>query len=314
MDPLAKRLNTKPNSGLPMNSSAKVMHVVLDFDGTCTQIPKVWETYLELYFKGLVEAGFKITGNEWHEACAAVQKHSPHAGWTVAGCPAAPAAADPYILADEAARLTLRRRGDRTPLSPEVHAKAYGAAPAPWREESLDTFSQLIDRGLRLHFVSNSSTAVITERLKELLANGTSLAEKISVQSDAGKFRVCELDWDDKTSSLSSEARARFGALPIAWDGERAKSIGRPIYLRRGAYFDAISRVFSGDFTLLPNTVFCGDIWEMDLAMPHALGANVHLLDRAAPFNTYEHEKRAIETYGQRAKASDDLSGLLAWL
>jgi hypothetical protein len=200
-------------------------------------------------------------------------------------------------------------------VSPEIHAKAYGTAPAPWREEALDTFSQLIDRGLRLHFVSNSSTAVITERLKELLANSTSLADKISVQSDAGKFRVCELDWDDKTSSLSPEARARFGALPIAWDGgERAKSIGRPIYLRRGAYFDAISRVFSGDFTLLPNTVFCGDIWEMDLAMPHALGANVHLLDRAAPFNTYEHEKRAIETYGQRAKASDDLSGLLAWL
>ena len=72
--------------------------------------------------------------------------------------------------------------------------------------------------------------------------------------------------------------------------------------------------MFSGDFTLLPNTVFCGDIWEMDLAMPHALGANVHLLDRAAPFNTYEHEKRVIETYGQRAKASADLSGLLAWL
>ena len=71
-----------------MNSSANVMHVVLDFDGTCTQIPKVWETYLELYFKGLVEAGFKITGNEWHEACTAVQKHSPHAGWTLAGCPA----------------------------------------------------------------------------------------------------------------------------------------------------------------------------------------------------------------------------------
>ena len=82
---------------------------------------------------------------------------------------------------------------------------------------------------LRWNFVSNSSTAVITERLKELLANGTSLADKISVQSDAGKFRVCELDWDDKTSSLSPEARARFGALPIAWDGgERAKSHRSP--------------------------------------------------------------------------------------
>jgi hypothetical protein len=298
-----------------MKRSAKVMHVVLDFDGTCTQIPKVWETYLELYFKGLVEAGLKITANDWHEACTAVQKHSPHAGWTLGGSPAAPAAADPYILADESARLILRRRGDRTPVSPEVNAKAYRAAPAPWRVEALDTFSQLIDRGLRVHFVSNSSTAVITERLKELLTNHVSLADKFSVQSDAGKYRVCELDWDDKISSLSPKARARYAALPVAWDrGEDVKSIGRPIYLRRGAYFDAISRVLGGDFTLLPNTVFCGDIWEMDLAMPHALGANVHLLDRAAPFNTYEHEKRAIETYGQRAKASADLSGLLAWL
>lgn len=298
-----------------MKSSTKVTHVVLDFDGTCTQIPKVWETYLELYLKGLVETGFKITRNEWHEACIAVQKQSPHAGWTVAGCPAAPAAADPYILADEAARLILRRRGDHTPVSPEVHAKAYGAPPAPWREEALDTFSQLTDRGLRLHFVSNSSTAVITERLQELLTNHTSLAEKISVQSDAGKFRICELDWDDKTSSLSPDARARFGALPAAFDSsEPVQSIGRPIYLRRGAYFDAVSRVLSGDFTLLPNTVFCGDIWEMDLAMPHALGGNVHLVDRAAPFTTYEYERQAIETYGQRAKASADLSGLLAWL
>jgi hypothetical protein len=298
-----------------MKSSANVMHVVLDFDGTCTQIPKVWENYLELYFKGLVEAGFKITSNEWQDACTAVQTHSPHAGWTVAGCPGAPAAADPYILADEAARLILRRRGDNTLLSSEVHAKAYGAAPAPWRKEALDTFSHLIGRGFRLHFVSNSSTIVITERLQELLTNHTSLADKISVESDAGKFRICELDWDDKTSSLSLEARAQFGALPIAWErGDGITSIGRPVYLRRGAYFDAISRVLGGDFTLLPNTLFCGDIWEMDLAMPHALGANVHLIDRAAPFNTYEYERRAIETYGQRAKASVDLSGLLAWL
>ena len=36
-----------------MNSATAIQHIVLDFDGTCTQIPKVWETYLELYFKAL---------------------------------------------------------------------------------------------------------------------------------------------------------------------------------------------------------------------------------------------------------------------
>ena len=99
-----------------MKSSAKVMHVVLDFDGTCTQIPKVWETYLELYFKGLVEAGFKITGNEWREACTAVQKHRPmpDGRW-----PAAPAGADPYILADPRILGAIDRSSD--PIGSQRH-------------------------------------------------------------------------------------------------------------------------------------------------------------------------------------------------
>jgi len=301
-----------------MKKTTAIKHVVLDFDGTCTQIPKVWKTYLDLYFQALDEADFGVSTDEWSEACATVRKHSPKAGWTLMGSAAAPAAADPYILADEAMRLILRRRGDRRPVPAEINAKAYGAAPAPWRAEALDTFATLIERGLRLHFVSNSSTAVINERLDELFANHRALRGKISVQSDAGKFRICELEWDEKLSeklSLSSAARRRFGTLSAAWDGGNfINSIGRPVYLRRGAYFNAINGVLRGKFALLGSTVFCGDIWEMDLAMPHALGANVHLVERAAPFNTYQYERRAVATYGRRAKRSVDLRGLLEWL
>jgi hypothetical protein len=229
-----------------MNSATAIKHVVLDFDGTCTQIPKVWETYLELYFKALPEAGFKISAAEWSEACNAVRIHSPKAAWTLAGCAAAPAAADPYILADEAMRLILRRRGDRRPVPPEINAKAYGAAPAPWREETLDTFARLIEGGIQLHFVSNSSTVVIAGRLQELLANRSSLRDRISVQSDAGKFRVCELEWDEKMSPLSPAARKRFEALPTAWnDGKIANAIGRPVYLRRAQHTLVRSAAYS---------------------------------------------------------------------
>jgi hypothetical protein len=300
-----------------MTKSTAIQHVVLDFDGTCTQVPKIWATYLELYFKALPEAGFNISADEWSDACTAVRKHSPKAAWTVAGCGAGPAAADPYILADEAMRLILRQRGDRRPVSPEPHAKAYGAAPAPWRPEALDTFATLIGGGVNLHFVSNSSTVVINQRLDELFADHPDLRGKVSVQSDAGKFRICELEWDEKLSEtlLSPAARRRFGDLPAAWDGGTSiKAIGRPVYLRRGAYFNAINGVLGGKLALLASTVFCGDIWEMDLAKPHALGANVHLLDRAAPFDTYKYEKQAVATYGRRAETSVDLRGLLEWL
>ncbi len=304
-----------------MSKATTIKHVVLDFDGTCTQIPKIWEAYLELFFKALPESGFNVTAAEWSEARDTVRKHSPTAAWTLTGCAAAPAAADPYMLADESMRLILRRRRDHRSVPVDMHAKAYAAAPAPWREEALDTFAKLIDRGVRLHIVSNSSSAVIKGRLQDLLANHSSLAGKISVESDAGKFRICELEWDEKmpsllkTAPLSPAARKRFAALPANWEGGKiTASLGRPVYLRRGAYFGAISRVLGGDFSLLPKTVICGDIWEMDLAMPYALGANVHLLDRAAPFNTYKYEKQAVAKYGRRAKTSADLRGLLAWL
>jgi hypothetical protein len=295
-----------------MNSRSPISDVVMDFDGTCTQVPKIWKDYLVLYRKGMCEAGFDVTYGDWADAQQTVRRHSPKAGWTVAGCPAAPAAADPYILADESARLILRRRTDHRTVPPTVNEHAYTTVPAPWRKEAKEVFSRFLERGVRIHFVSNSSTMIIEQRLNELLGDSSPMRSKITVQSDAGKFRICELNWDDAVA-LPLAATSQFASVPIAWTGDYRRT-ERPIYLRRGAYFDAIYRALGGNLDLLPTTVFCGDIWEMDLAMPHALGAYVHLVDRAPPFETYDYERRAVEEYGARARASADLTGLLAWL
>jgi hypothetical protein len=297
-----------------MHTHSGLAHIILDFDGTCTQIPPIFEKYLDFYRRGLNGSGLSVTLSEWRDAQAIVRNHSPKAGWTVAGCPpSAPAAGDPYILADEAARLILRRRGVTTPVPPAVHVQAYDAALAPWREEALDTFSRLVGHGVQLHFVSNTGTAFISWRLRDLFGDHNPVTAKISVQSDAGKFRICELNWDDQ-AAVSAEAKRRFQSLPVAYGEKPIPETERPIYLRRGAYFEAICRVLDGDFDALTNTVFCGDIWEMDLAMPYALGAKVHLLDRAAPFDTCPYERQALVGYGDRGKTSADLSGLLEWL
>src|SRR3984893_4448467 len=117
-----------------MHTDSGVAHIILDFDGTCTQIPPIFEAYLDLYRKGLNEAGLSVTPSEWRDAQAIVRQHSPKAGWTVAECPSAPAAGDPYVLADEAARLILRRRSATILVPPSVHARAYDTALAPWRD------------------------------------------------------------------------------------------------------------------------------------------------------------------------------------
>jgi hypothetical protein len=298
-----------------MQTDSGLAHIILDFDGTCTQIPPIFEAYLDLYRKGLNESGLNVTPSEWQDAQETVRRHSPKVGWTVAVCPSAPAAADPYILADEAIRLILRRRGATTPvpIPPAVHAQAYDTALARWREEAFDTFSRLADHGIQLHIVSNTDTKFINRRLRDLFGDDNPLTAKISVQSGAGKFRICELSWDDQ-AAVSTEATRRFQALPVAYSEKPLPQTERPIYLRRGGYFEAINQVLKGDFDALTNTVFCGDIWEMDLAMPFALGAKVHLLDRAAPFETYDYERQALAAYGDRGKTSADLFGLLDWL
>ena len=102
--------------------------------------------------------------------------------------------------------------------------------------------------------------------------------------------------------------RARFEALP---DVVAAPGLARPVWLRRGAFFDALADVWGADAKGPDATIFCGDIHELDLALPAALGCDTHLVERAAPLATHDAERAAVAaTPG--AGMSADLRGLLA--
>ncbi|GEP50933.1 hypothetical protein FNO01nite_16050 [Flavobacterium noncentrifugens] len=301
-----------------MNTNlTKISDVVLDFDGTCTQIQVIYQAYLNDYFQNLIDflqvnyADVSITSDEWQAAQQQIREHSPSAGWMLAGCPSAPAAADPYILADESAKFLLRKKEIYVSIPADINARAYAANPAPWRDDVYETINRLIENGIDIHFVSNSGTKMINGRLQELFEGVAGVPKKINVQSDAAKFKICELAWDNET--VAKDNRILFNCLaPVAWGNH--ESVTRPIYIRRGAYFEAICKVFNNNLQKLKSTVFCGDIWEMDLAMPHALGANVHLLDRAHPFETYNFELKAVSNYGNFGKSGKNFSSLLEWL
>jgi hypothetical protein len=62
------------------------------------------------------------------------------------------------------------------------YSQAYDAALAPWREEARYTFSRLVEHGIHLHFVSNSSTTFISGRLRDLFGDDNPVTAKISVQ------------------------------------------------------------------------------------------------------------------------------------
>jgi FMN phosphatase YigB (HAD superfamily) len=291
-----------------------IKHFILDFDGTCTQIPLMYQAYLDQYFVGLNTAPFPekfVEKPEWEIALQQVREHSPMAGWTVTSTPAAPAAADPFILAFEAAKFLLRQKKStisEPPLS--IHVGAYNAHPAPWRPEARVVFNQLLQREKQITILTNSATASVSQRLLDLMG-GDRLPEGMDVVGDAAKFSIADVRWDqlDPNTQITETSKQRFRKLPAA-----AEPLSdRPIYLRRASFFEKICRILNNRFEAIEETVFCGDIWELDLAMPLALGFPVHLIQRALPFATYEYELAALTAAGAKGKTSDDLTGLLRW-
>ncbi len=279
----------------------KIKTLVLDFDGTCTDIPAMGAPYLDACLAFLVGIQF-TNAAEWEDALEAVRRASPDAGWTLGGIPTAPAAADPYILSGEAIGHIARSRSLPMPY-PDAYANAYASAVAPFRPELRKVLEAIDALGVAIHFVSNSSTKKIAARLDELLADAPLLLRKIQVQGNAAKFVVNEPAWDDRR--LTPSMREAFERVPAA----NPAMLRRPIYLRREPYLRALSNVWSGDATNAPTTLVCGDIWELDLALPAALGCSTHLVERAAPYDTYDYERELARRAG--ATLSADLVGVV---
>lgn len=276
-------------------------HVVLDFDGTCTLVHDVEVAYLAAYFELLrAELLPGLDEAKWDAQLAALRAASPQVGWMLGGAaPSAPASADPYMLAGEAATRLLPR--DRVPLG-TLHQRAYDQAQAPFRAEVAGVIRELVALGVTVTFVSNSRSVKIAHRVADLLASDPAVGPRVAILGDAAKFTICELPLETK---IAEPLRQAFAALPA---GAIEPATGRPIYLRRGRYFEALCKVWGDDATAVRRTIVCGDVWELDLAMPHALGCQVHAIRRRGRHATYAYEEQLAQEHGA---SSDDLVPLL---
>ncbi len=281
--------------------------LVLDFDGTCTDIPAIEQRFLDDTLEFLARSEWHTSREEWQEALAAVRAASPDLGWTLGGLPAAPAAADPYILSGEAIR-HLAERGGVPSLATPAYAYAYQKSAAKLRPELRHVLERALALGVIVRFVSNSKTAALAAHLDALLADAPELRAQLEIHGDAQKFRVTGADWEATHLGSAPAMQGVYRALP-----EHVElGLARPIYLRRGLYLQALAAVWGGDPARAASTLVCGDIWELDLALPAQLGCQLHLIERAAPYDTYPYERDAARATG--ASVSPDLLGLLARL
>lgn len=278
--------------------------IVLDFDGTFTEVDVEARPFVEVFRRGLTDlVGAEIAGR-WDATRERVLAGPDLYGWENDGRIVAPAHADPYVLSTSIAQLLVAQApkiapAERAGAVERLFAASYPHAAIAFRPDARMVVESLVRSGLPVFVVTNSRTEHVMAKLEKLAPVGL---EHVVVRGDARKFVV-----GPPEAQLASPWEERWKTIP---ETRTVPGLGRPVHLRRGAYFDAIRRISEETGAEPEAMLVCGDIWELDLALPALLGARIHLVTRPG---TPDHEKRAVRaTPG--GTSSPTLAGLLAEL
>jgi hypothetical protein len=277
--------------------------LVLDFDGTMTDAEAEGRPFRDGYLedlcslvgRGLNDPDVLATAMKVEEVLAAAPASHPFL-WM--GRAVAPATVDPYLRMVPIANAILDRFGampgatDRGRLLGGVlykynYAKTLGhpvfraGAGAVLRELG----------GKDAWIVTNSDTHAVAGKIAALDREVPGVAWLTSrVRGHARKFDVDDT-WTDSAAEM---------IMP---------GLERPILLRRRAYHDILRAILDATGATFADLVVVGDIFELDLAMPLALGARVGLV--SSP-RTPAYERAFVEAH-PRARIIDDLAHIPAF-
>jgi phosphoglycolate phosphatase-like HAD superfamily hydrolase len=273
--------------------------VVLDFDGTFTDVAAEGAPFLLHFRRGLARLLGRDVEAAWEEEVAVLQAGADALGWGMNGRVVAPATADPYLTATCAAHRLFQRFGvggeeaARSETVQGLYREAYTHSATAFKPEAKEVLEALLATGLPVTVVTNAHTDLVEKKLDQLAPKGR---ERLRVSGDARKFLLDPPDVPD----------ARFDAVPETQVLQGV--LRRPIYLRRGRYFQALKHVWDTTGTRPEQTLVAGDIYELDLALPAALGAHVQLVARD---NVLPYELKAMEALGPRGGVDPSLRALL---
>jgi hypothetical protein len=255
-----------------MTSSPRV--IVLDFDGTMTDAELEGAPFRDGYLADLAtlvgvtpdEPRFAAIVTEVEARLARAPEAHPFR-WK--GKAVAPASVDPYLrmvpIADavfDAWNLLPDRdlRGRLTGGVLYKHNYARTLGKPVFRAGAAEVLRALA--GTETFVVTNSHTAAVAEKIAMLdRASGGGVAWLAPrVRGDAQKFEVDEA-WDGVPATLAIPGLA-----------------SREVLLRRRRYHDRLAELVQGCGATFADLVVIGDIFELDLALPLALGARVGLV------------------------------------
>jgi phosphoglycolate phosphatase-like HAD superfamily hydrolase len=274
---------------------------VLDFDGTMTDAEAEGRPFRDGYLEDLCVLAGRAPGDPEIAAMAAdVESElalAPGAHPFVwSGRAVAPATVDPYLRMLPIANRILDRFSafanatDRGRLLSSVLYK-YNYAKTLGHPVFRDGAGDLLRRlaGTPSWIVTNSDTHTVAHKIAALDRESPGIAWLTSrVRGFARKFDV-----DDTWTGAPAELQ-----LP---------GLDRPVLLRRRAYHDILRSVLDEAGAGFVDLIVIGDIFELDLAMPLAMGARVVLV---ASGHTPGYERDYVSSH-PRGRVVDHLADVL---
>jgi len=274
--------------------------VILDFDGTFTDVEAEADPFYESYRKdvrALLGDDFEA---EWNQAQETIAENPGMHGWLHDGRIVAPGDADPYLRATVIMNMIFDGRGmyedleARTDILQKLYFENYPKADTVFRKEAKEVVEALLASDVPTWVVTNSATDHVQEKIDRLDPKGR---ESLRVIGAARKFIVTDPSTPDP----------RFDAIPETMEVE---DLDRPVYPRRGHYFDVLRDVWDETGTTPEETLIAGDIFELDLVLPAALGSEVMLITKP---RTPDFEKTGCAAL-ERGSVTDDLHAVLTHL
>ena len=247
--------------------------LVLDFDGTMTDAEEEGAPFTQVYLEHVAY----LTGLDFEEVEAiAVHMEADIAenpdiyGWTWAdtqGNPVkvAPSSVDPYLrikpIAEEIFHGLIPDQAMLQRLLQHLYKISYPHSGMTFRPGVKRLFKRLLDKPA--YVVTNSHTGAVQEKLKKLGTN----AEGVNIL-DA---------WHDQVIGLAMKYATNpdFNAVPIHLN---IPCMDRPVLLRRHLYAEVLDELLERHNATWEELVVVGDIFELDLALPLAMGARVGLV------------------------------------
>ena len=274
--------------------------LVLDFDGTVTDAEEEGKPFCAGYLEDLAA----LTDRSLDEILAMAERFEAEVaadpdnhGWEYKGAIVAPASVDPYLRIMPVARKVFdvcqvfMNPDDRNRLLDGIlYRYNYQKTNVAFRAGAHALLAGL--HGIPTYIVTNSHTDPVCNKIR-ILAEGSELDWLLDrVHGRAKKYAI-----DD---SFTDVARA----LEVA-------GLSRPILLRRRAYHEVLSSLLEREGVDWSQLLVVGDIFELDLAMPLAMGARVGLvINRFTP----EYEKRYVASHerGHLIESLGEIPALLA--